>query len=118
MDLARLLVVRPPNKLFSRVMVKVTSAGAFDVVVVDVPRALPRAPKLVQKLALAAKQHGSTILLLTPPHADSWPVALRLEVARTQRGIDVRVTKDRFGRASPGLAKTEVSISTRLPDTA
>jgi hypothetical protein len=39
-----------------------------------------------------------------------WPVALRLEIARAEDGIDVRVTKDRFGRVPPRLAKTRVPI--------
>ena len=111
-DLRRLLVVRP-EKLFQRALVKVTASGAFDVVVVDVP-SVPAVTKLIRKLALAAEQHGSTVVLLAPPHSNPWPVALRLEVARTQQGIDVRITKDRFGRASPdlvfGLAKTSVPI--------
>jgi hypothetical protein len=110
-DLARLLVVRPPAKHLPRVVVKVASSGAFDLVVVDLPKGLGRGEdRIVRKLALAAEQHGATIVLLAPPHVDPWPVALRLEVMRTKQGLDVRVTKDRFGRATPGLAKTHVPI--------
>jgi hypothetical protein len=109
-DLRRLLVVRPEPKHLPRVIVKVASAGAFDVVVVDLPKTAPRVDRLVRKLALAAEQHGSTIVLLAPPHVDPWPVALRLEIARTRQGIDVRVTKDRHGRSSPGLTKAHVPL--------
>ena len=104
-DLARLLVVRPPKEDLARTMVKVASSGAFDVLVFEL-RAARGSEKLVRKLALAAEQSGASILLLAPPHRDPWPVALRLEVARTPEGLDARVTKDRFGRVLPGLAKT------------
>ena len=110
-DLSRLLVVRPPAKHLARVIVKVASSGAFDVVVVDLPKP-SHGDRLVRKLALTAEQHGSTIVLLASPHVDPWPVALRLEVVRTKEGLDVRVTKDRFGRATPGLAKAHVPIHT------
>ncbi len=108
-DLARLLVVRPSLSLLPRVVVMSATSGAFDVVVVET-HGLRRAEKLVRKLALAAEQHGTTIVMLAPPHADAWPVALRLEVARTEDGVDVRVTKDRFGRLEPRLAKTHVLV--------
>jgi hypothetical protein len=109
-DLARLLVVRPSPELLPRVVVMTASSGAFDVVVVEARGLGRRAEKLVRKLALAAEQHGTTIVMLAPPHVDAWPVALRLEVARTEDGIDVRVTKDRFGRLEPRLAKTHLPI--------
>jgi recombination protein RecA len=109
-DLARLLVVRPSSTLLPRVVVMSATSGAFDVVVVEVG-AGRRADKLVRKLALAAEQHGTTIVMLAPPHADPWPVALRLEVARTEDGVDVRVTKDRFGRLEPRLAKTHLPVA-------
>jgi hypothetical protein len=95
------------------VTVKVSSSGAFDIVIVEarLPSASPKGlERLVRKLALAAEQHGTTIVLLAPPHVDTWPVALRLEVARTEAGLDVRVTKDRFGRLPTRLAKTHVPI--------
>ena len=106
-DLGRLLVVRSVNP---RVVVTCASSGAFDIVVVEVHH-LSRAEKFVRKLALACEQHGTTIVLLATPHQDAWPVALRLEIARTREGLDVRVTKDRFGRLPPRLAKTHVPIS-------
>jgi recombination protein RecA len=129
-DLARMLVVRPPRALAGRVAVKVVGAGAFEVVVVDLD-ALPGAqlqfrsasqaseaaagkkrgwaPEvLVRKLALAAEPSGTTVLLLTDAtrsRAVPWPVALRLELSRPRkRELEVRVAKDRRGRV--GVAKT------------
>jgi recombination protein RecA len=109
-DLSRLLVVRPPLQLLPRVVVTCASSGAFDIVVVEL-HTLARAEKFIRKLALACEQHGTTIVLLAEPHVDAWPVALRLEVARTREGLDVRVTKDRFGRLPAKLAKTHVPLS-------
>lgn len=132
-DLARLLVVRPPRGELARVAVKVAASRAFDVIVVDVdpvPGAArpimtpgPRSPAarkrawpsevLVRKLALLAAEGGATVLLLTDasaPRAVPWPVALRLEIARKPEAITLRVAKDRRGRG--GLAKT-VPLRTR-----
>lgn len=125
-DLARLLVVRPPRALLGKVAVKLVGSGAFEVVAVDVdavPGARVRADRvtarggkakermgwspelLVRKLALAAEPTGSTVLLLTDaslPRAAQWPVALRLELSRPDAGsIAVRVAKDRRGRVGP-----------------
>ncbi len=123
-DLARLLVVRPPRALLGKVAVKLVGSGAFEVVAVDVD-AIPgaRAPAsrarggkaregrgwapelLVRKLALAAEPTGSTVLLLTDaslPRAVQWPVALRLELSRPDaHSVAVRVAKDRRGRIGP-----------------
>jgi len=110
-DLARLFVVRPRREDLARVTVKVAGSGAFDVVVLELVAAPRGMERLTRKLALAAETHGVSILLLAPPHRDPWPVALRLEIARTRGGLDVRVTKDRFGRVSPGLAKTHVPLA-------
>jgi recombination protein RecA len=125
-DLARMLVVRPPRSQLGRVAVKLVGSGAFEVVVVDadpIPGARstaeelrPKASKtrawapevLVRKLALAAEPGGTTVLLLTDasrPRAAAWPVALRLELGRPSRSrLVVRVGKDRRGRV--GLAKS------------
>ena len=123
-DLARLLVVRPPRALLGKVAVKLVGSGAFEVVAVDVD-AVPgaRAPAgrarggkaregkgwapelLVRKLALAAEPTGSTVLLLTDallPRAVQWPVALRLELSRPDaHSVAVRIAKDRRGRTGP-----------------
>jgi len=121
-DLARLLVVCPPRAELARVAVKVASARAFDVIAIDVdavPGAMEKTTRatkkrvswpmdvLVRKLTLLAAEGGATILLLTDStvhRAVPWPVALRLEIARTQESIALRVAKDRKGRV--GVAKT------------
>jgi recombination protein RecA len=125
-DLGRMLVVRPPRAQLGRVAVKVTGAGAFEVVVIDFD-AVPGASRpggredggakkrktwapevLVRKLALSAEASGATILLLTDstrPRPMQWPVALRLELSRPNRDdLVVRVAKDKRGRI--GMAKT------------
>jgi RecA/RadA recombinase len=129
-DLARLLVVRPPRTELARVAVKVAGSRAFDVIAIDmdpVPGAVPSSERsngrprkrawpsevLVRKLALLAGEWGATVLLLTDatlPRAVPWPVALRLEIARAPESIALRVAKDRRGRS--GLAKT-VPLRTR-----
>ncbi|WP_394849624.1 recombinase A [Pendulispora brunnea] len=123
-DLARLLVVRPPRSELARVAVTTASAKAFEVLVVDyhaVPGAIEAngparsAPKkrawpevvFIRKLALAAAEAGTSALLLTDaaaPRAQPWPVALRLELARTVDAMVLRVGKDARGRV--GMAKT------------
>ncbi len=133
-DLARLLVVRPPRGELARVAVKVAASRAFDVIAIDMDpfpgglsssasepaqtrsrsrkRAWP-SEVLVRKLALLAAEGGATVLLLTDatvPRAVPWPVALRLEIARQPESIALRVAKDRRGRG--GLAKT-VPLRTR-----
>jgi protein ImuA len=129
-DLARLLVVRPPRSELARIAVKVAGSRAFDVIAIDMdplPGAIQKAPSyaprprkrawpsevLVRKLALLAAEGGATILLLTDStifRAVPWPVALRLEISRTPESISLRVAKDRRGRG--GLAKT-VPLRTR-----
>jgi hypothetical protein len=136
-DLRRLFVVRPPRADLARVAVKLASAHAFDVIVVDIdaihgaslPAPVARAPSrarsktprsrrpwppevLVRKLALLADEAGTSILLLTDstrPRAMAWPVALRLELTRRADAIAVRVAKDRRGRM--GVAKTWVPVT-------
>jgi recombination protein RecA len=111
-DLERLLVVRPPRAELARFALKVAQARAFDVVVVDMdplpgfaftPKKKAWPPEvLVRKLALASEQSGAAVLLLTDsrlPRAAQWPVALRLEVARTRpTELALAVAKDRRGR--------------------
>jgi hypothetical protein len=124
-DLARLLVVRPPRRDLARIAVKVAASGAFDVVVVDadaVPGAGAQAvgsrrghaEVFVRKLALVAEETGATILLVTDStlhRAAPLPVALRLELLRAcPERMQLRVAKDRRGRI--GLKKT-VPMATR-----
>lgn len=105
-DLARLLVVRPPRAALSRTAVRVAASGAFDVVMIDAG-ALGDA-RTVRKLGLAAEERGATVVLLTPRFREArggrggraipWPVALRLELDRRPEALSVRVAKDRRGR--------------------
>ena len=121
-DLTRMLVVCPPRALLGRASVKIVSAGAFEVVVVDFDAISDLASRdagtgkrkawasevLVRKLALGAEQGGTTVLLLTDAtrkRAVPWPLSLRLEMTRPSRSeISVRIAKDRRGRV--GVAKT------------
>lgn len=119
-DLARLLVVRPPSDALARVAVKVAESGAFSVVVIDtagVPgvsqgERLDRWPNVVRRLALAIERSDSTVLLLTDRLAARsmpLPVAMRLEVDRTaEDDVSVRVAKERRGRVS---AATSVKLA-------
>ncbi len=123
-DLQRMLVVRPPRKDLAQVAVKLVGSRAFEVVVVDcsapmyVPhvtahrtptpvsrsatrRSTIRPEVLVRKLALLADQGGSTVVLITDasePRPMPWPVALRLELARSPGALTVKVAKDRACR--------------------
>jgi recombination protein RecA len=124
-DLARMLVVRPPREELGRVAVEVTGSGAFDVVVIDVDpvpfAAAPsraRAPEkkqkrysgdlLVRKLSLAAEKAGAVVVLVadaSAPRPAPWPVALRIELAREDpKELTLRVAKDKRGRI--GVKKT------------
>lgn len=124
-DLNRLAVVRSPRKSLLRTSVKVVRSEAFDVVVIDIDsppgsssiavddvgrRGRSRDETLevfVRKLALLTAEVGITVILLTDAtlvRSSPLPVALRLELMRTERAIHVRVGKDRHGRI--GLVKT------------
>ncbi len=122
-DLARLLVVRPPRADIARIAVKIAGARALDVIVIDMDPILGTSPApqkppsrgrrpiepdvLVRKLALLAEEGGARVLLITDrsaPRRAQWPVALRLELDRAPESLTVRVAKDRRGRI--GLRKT------------
>lgn len=122
-DLARLLVVRPLRAEIGRIAVKVVASRGLDVVVVDldpipfarieergVPSRRRGVPEttLVRRLALAAEEAGTTVLLLTDTRVQrpsALPVALRIELSRpTPDDLSMRVAKDRRGRI--GLART------------
>jgi hypothetical protein len=124
-DLNRLAIVRAPRCAVLRIAVKVVRSQAFEVVIVDLdpapgaaapeqgpsrrqkPKRAPPLEVFVRKLALLAAEGGATVLLVTDatiPRPAPLPVALRLELARTENAICVRIGKDRHGRV--GLAKT------------
>jgi recombination protein RecA len=117
-DLARLLVVRPPlgddspPNLLARVAVRVAASGVFSAVVVDlagVPGGrlrvqLDRWVTAVRRLALAVEKSETTVLLLTDllaPRSLPLPVAMRLEVERpSEPKLLFRVAKDRRGQVT------------------
>jgi recombination protein RecA len=111
-DLARLLVVRPPPEAIARVAVRLAQSHAFKVIVVDtagVPGSalverLDRWPTTVRRLALAVERSDCAVLLLTDSLAARsapLPVAMRLEVERLgEEQVTVRVAKERRGRVT------------------
>jgi hypothetical protein len=131
-DLNRLAVVRSPRKGMLRTAIKVVRSEAFDVVVIDIDSppgsiaddnegASRRGARgrdetlevFVRKLAMLTIEVGVTVILLTDAtvvRSSPLPVALRLELTRTERAISVRVGKERHGRIA--LAKT-VALDTK-----
>lgn len=122
-DLARLLIVRPPTDKFAKVAVRMAESRAFSVLVIDTVGALGDHNRLrsdevgryattVRRLSLAIEGSDRTIVLIT----DLWahrpmvlPVAMRIEIERPNVDrLYVRVGKDRFGRVT---SKTAVSIA-------
>jgi hypothetical protein len=111
-NLERLLVVRPPVDALGRTAVRLVESHAFSVVIIDtvgVPGAtldvgLAAWPRVVRRLAMAAGDGGSTVLLITDGEAQRplpLPVALRLELQRPQPDrLSVRIAKERRGRIS------------------
>lgn len=108
-DLARLLVVRPPWERMTETAVKIASSSAFPLVVVDVDpqgahvgrRPLgSRGELFVRKMQLAAETAQGTVFLLTDAHAgrSSLPVSIRLRLERRKHAVSVRIDKDRHGR--------------------
>lgn len=112
-DLEHLLVVRPSVDALGRTAIRLVESHAFSVVAVDtvgVPGAalnvaLAAWPRVVRRLAMAAEESSSTVLLITDAEARRplpLPVALRLELQRPNLAhLSVRVAKERRGRISP-----------------
>ena len=114
-DLERLLVVQPDPVDLARVAVRLTQEQLFSVVVIDrtalagssdavgAARARPRWRTAIRRLALAAEQGETSVLLLSPlhvAHRDLLPVAMRVELTRPERNaLRLQVTKDRRGFA-------------------
>ncbi len=125
-DMARLLVVRPPEAAIGRVAVRLASSRVFSVIVVDlagVPGAsvhaqLARWPQLVRRLSVAVEGSDTSVVLLTEldeARSASLPVALRVELARRSPGeLALRIAKERSGRVGgvryvrPRLASASV----------
>jgi len=111
-DLARLLVIRPPADDQGRVAARAAQGRVFSVIVVDLAGVpgrrtearLDRWVNAVRRLAMAVEGMETTVLLLTDaltPRALPLPVALRLEVERPARErLRVTVAKDRRGRVA------------------
>jgi hypothetical protein len=111
-ELDKLLVIRPSLDALSRTAIRVVESHAFSVVVVDtvgVPGAsldlaLGNWPRVVRRLALAAEESGSSVILVTDADARRplpLPVAMRIELSRSDVDrLTVRVSKDRRGRIS------------------
>ena len=116
-SLDRLLVLRPPRQLLSRVAVQVAAARIFSVIVIDVssvPGASSREnhrfesmetwSKVARRLALALEKTPTTLFLLTRVEAHrplSLPVAMRLELEKVDpKRLVVRIAKEKFGRVT------------------
>ncbi|HVW30888.1 MAG TPA: recombinase A [Polyangiaceae bacterium] len=111
-NLERLLVVRPSVEALGRTAIRLVESQAFSVVVVDtvgVPGAaldvaLSAWPRVVRRLAMAAGEGGTTVLLITDTEAHRplpLPVALRLELQRPGADrLSVQIAKERRGRIS------------------
>lgn len=117
-DLSRLLIVRPEPEAIERVAIRIAEAKAVSLLVIDLlainlppnsqggpgVRALSsqRWERTVRRLALAVKQLGTTIVLLTPAEprrSMPLPVAMRIELSRaTAESFELRVGKERSGR--------------------
>lgn len=108
-DLARLLVVRPPLDALARTAVRVVSSRVFSVVVIDVA-GVPGAPgaadlgswaNAIRRLALAAEGGDTAVVLLTAREAARplpLPVALRVELLQPSEGrLSIRIGKERRG---------------------
>lgn len=108
-DLAKLLVVRPPADALARTASRIVASRVFSVVVVDtggvpgatVPVSLASWVTVVRRLALAAESGDTAVLLLTRSEAARplpLPVAMRVELVSPQRGrLSARIGKERRG---------------------
>jgi hypothetical protein len=117
--LERLLVLRPPRHLLTRVAVRVAASRLFSVIVVDVA-SVPGARaasknearsesmqvwwKAARRLALAVENTNTTLFLLTQSEAQRashLPVAMRVELEnRGPSDLVVRIAKEKHGRVN------------------
>jgi recombination protein RecA len=115
--LDRLLVLRPPRQLLTRVAVQVAAARIFSVIVIDVssvPGASAREnhrfesmetwSKVARRLALSLEKTPTTLFLLTRAEAHrplALPVAMRLELEKIEPSrLTIRIAKEKFGRVT------------------
>ncbi len=110
--LERLLVVRPPVEAISRVALKLTESGVFELVVVDLLGTLGRSldfslarfARVVRRLSMAVDGSNKSVLLLTDARVERalpLPVAQRIELTRSAIDrLSARVAKDRRGRVT------------------
>ena len=110
------LVVRPDPADVARLAVRVTASHIFSVIVID-RCGLPGASVLttrtrwniaVRRLALAASESDTTIILLSTraqARQERLPTAMRIELTRpsTER-VKMHITKDRQGRQMSPVA--------------
>jgi recombination protein RecA len=119
-DLARLLVVRPPSSSIGRVAVRLARSRAFAVIVIDTrsaPSSVETMPAMrldrdasvhvIRRLALAVEGTDTSLLLLTDsnaPRALPLPVSMRIELGRRfspgQIVSSLQIPKERYGRIS------------------
>lgn len=136
-ELERLLVVRPPLEMLSRVVLRMAEARVFSLLVVDTAGVADLAldvhlgpwVRVVRRLALALQGTESTVLLLTSrsaPRPLALPVSQRLELERrSERELSLAVTKDPQGRVAPprplavqqlrGVRRTGPGLSSSRP---
>ncbi len=108
--LDRLLVVQPPLDDLPRVAVRLLTSRVFSVLIVDtlgVPGAslhvpLHRWPNVVRRLAIAARDGDTSVVLLTErdrARTVGLPVAMRIELEQPQQEqLRLKIAKERQGR--------------------
>ncbi len=108
-SLNRLLVVEPQVEAIHRATIKLVESQVFSLVVVDwvgtaaQPLEIPLSGlgRVVRRLALAAEQGDTTVLLLTDASTTRrapLPVAQRFELRQHAGVVSVKLGKDRYGR--------------------
>ena len=110
--LDRLLVVHPPVEALARVGIRMLASRVFSVLIIDtlgVPGGfhqivLARWNKVVRRLAIAAREGDTCVVLLTEVQSArvvGLPVAMRVELEQPEPGrLRAKVSKERRGRIS------------------
>lgn len=114
-DLRRFIVVHSPDELLSKWVLRTTTRGLFDGLIVDVQSALNLQPELapdqrldtywMKRLALASEKNRTRVVLLTDSaqnQTGAWPVDQKLKCEQLEPdAFVVEVTKSRLGTVSP-----------------